>query len=109
MSNAPLVALPALRIWPVLLLVAFGADLAAGRPASAADPQRSDEELVADCAKEIGERFLGAAPDHLDIVRQELGRSQSQISAKLTVATGEGRTASATCIFTSGKLFDVVR
>jgi hypothetical protein len=77
--------------------------------ARAADAPRADGDLVAECAKEIGERFLATTPDYLQIVRQAITRGDKEDLVKLTVEAGEGRTASATCKFRAGKLFDVVR
>jgi hypothetical protein len=78
--------------------------------AHGAEPPRPDGELVAECTREIGERFLDAADaGHLLVSHQEITRGESEDRVKLTVASGEGRTASALCKFRGGKLFDVVR
>ncbi|MBV8651056.1 MAG: hypothetical protein JO255_06280 [Alphaproteobacteria bacterium] len=75
-----------------------------------AEPPRPDGDLVSECKREIGERFLDAADaDHLLVSHQEITRSESEDRVRLTVASGEGRTVSALCKFRGGKLFDVVR
>jgi hypothetical protein len=78
--------------------------------AHGAEPPRPDGELVTECTREIGERFLDAADTgHLLVSHQEITRGESEDRVRLTVASGEGRTASAMCKFRGGKLFDVVR
>ena len=85
--------------------------LACASPAGATpvDGTLGNDALGAACAREIGERYLQAPESHLAIVRQEISRTVAEDQVKLTVATGEGRTATATCKFRRGKLFDVVR
>jgi hypothetical protein len=77
--------------------------------ASAAAETPDDTALVAQCAHEVADRFLGAATDHVEIAHQEVARGPAEDRVKVTVATGEGRSATATCKFRGGKLFDVVR
>jgi hypothetical protein len=87
----------------ILLTLTLGA-------AYGAEPLRPDGELVAECTREIGERFLDAADAaHLLVSHQEITHGESEDRVRLTVASGEGRTASALCKFRGGKLFDVVR
>jgi hypothetical protein len=91
------------------LLVCLLAGSWPARQTRAAEAPRADSDLVAECAREIGERFLATAPDYLQVMRQAITRSDKEDLVKLTVEAGEGRTASAVCKFRAGKLFDVVR
>jgi hypothetical protein len=92
-----------------ILLMCLVTDAGALRLAHAADARRADGDLVAECTREIGERFLSAEPDYLLVARQAITRGDKEDLVKLTVSSGEGRTASAVCKFRDGKLFDVVR
>jgi hypothetical protein len=79
-------------------------------PPVATAAERSDDELVADCAKEARERFYdGAAGDHLEVASRTVTRGAAEDVVKLALASGEGRTVRATCKYRGGKLFDVLR
>jgi len=89
-----------------LALVGAGAAAAAATPV---DGTQGNDALAAACARAIGERYLEAAENHLAIIRQAISRTAAEDQVELTVATGEGRTISATCTFRGGKLSNVVR
>jgi len=89
-----------------LALLGAGAAAAAATPV---DGTQGNDALAAACARAIGERYLEAAEGHIAIVGQVITRTVAEDQVKLTVATGEGRTISATCTFRGGKLFDVAR
>ena len=89
-----------------LALVGAGAAAAAATPV---DGTQGNDALAAACARAIGERYLQAAEEQIAILRQAISRTVVEDQVKLTVATGEGRTISATCTFRGGKLFDVAR
>src|SRR5579859_6413048 len=91
------------------LLTLALAGAAAAAAATPVDGTQGNDALSAACAREIGERYLQAAEDHLAVMHQAIARTAAEDQVKLTVATGEGRAVSATCTFRDGKLFDVVR
>ena|SRR5450432_100598 len=71
---------------------------------------RPDADLVADCAKEVASRaFEGVAADHLLVSSSEVRRGETEDVVRIALASGEGRSARATCKFRGGKLFDVLR
>ncbi len=79
-------------------------------PGVAEAAERTDDALVAECAKEAQERFYdGAAGDHLEVASRAVTRGAAEDVVKLALASGEGRTVRATCKFRGGKLFDVLR
>jgi hypothetical protein len=78
--------------------------------ASAAGDARPDSDLVTDCVKEVASRdFEGVAVDHLLVSSSEVRRGATEDVVRVAVASGEGRSARATCKFRGGKLFDVLR
>lgn len=71
---------------------------------------RPDADLVADCVREVASRaFEGVAPDHLLVSSSEVRRGEAEDVVRIALASGEGRSARATCKFRGGKLFDVLR
>jgi len=75
----------------------------------AAADQPSDDALVAACAKEVRERFLPeTAPDHVVVASSAVTRGAVEDLVRVSLASGEGRGARATCKFRGGKLFDVI-
>jgi len=77
---------------------------------SAAGDTRPDADLVADCVKEVASRdFEGVAADDLRVSSSEVRRGATEDVVRIAVASGEGRSARATCKFRGSKLFDVLR
>ena len=87
------------------------ATLCLPRGTSAAGAEaRSDADLVADCLSEVASRaFEGVAADHLLVSTSEVRHGEAEDVVRIAVASGEGRSARATCKFRGGKLFDVLR
>ena len=80
----------------------------AGAALATAGAERPDAELIAACAHEAEERlFRGATGHHGTVVASGVTRSEKEDLVRVTVASGEGRSASATCKFRGGRLFDV--
>jgi hypothetical protein len=90
------------------VLILAGASL---RDAAAAGTEmRPDAELVADCVRELASRaFEGVPADHLAVSSSEVKRGGTEDLVRVALASGEGRSARATCKFRGGKLFDVLR
>jgi hypothetical protein len=90
-----------MRVKTCLLAAAIMAPFAAGA-------QRSDDDLIKACAHEVEERlFRGATGHHGTVVASNVTRSEREDLVRVTVASGEGRSASATCRFRGNRLFDV--
>ena len=69
---------------------------------------RPDAELIAACAHEAEERlFRGQTGHHATVVASGVTRSEKEDLVRVTVASGEGRSASVTCKYRGGRLFDV--
>ena len=78
--------------------------------AAAGTESRPDADLVADCVKEVASRaFEGVPADHLAVASSDVKRGATEDVVRIALASGEGRSARATCKFRGGKLFDVVR
>jgi len=83
--------------------------LAALSSSRGADAARPDADLVADCVKEVASRaFEGVAAEHLLVSSSEVSHGETEDLVRIVLASGEGRSARATCKFRGGKLFDVL-
>ncbi|HLJ64849.1 MAG TPA: hypothetical protein VKT70_12125 [Stellaceae bacterium] len=70
--------------------------------------QTNDDELIKRCTTELEEKLFGdAAHEHAFITAQNLVHDGERVLTRLSLASGEGRTISGTCVFRGGKLFDV--
>jgi hypothetical protein len=104
MSAMPSAALASFALAAVILAVAPRCAAAASTEA------RPDADFVADCVREVASRdFEGVAADHLLVSSSEVRRGATEDIVRIAVASGEGRSARATCKFRGGKLFDVLR
>ncbi len=96
------------RIGPAALVAAT--IWSAGATLSAPIGDRPDGELIAECAKEVRDRFLdGAGEESIATSSSKVDRDRDEEVVRIALASGEGRTVRATCKFRSGKLFDVLR
>ena len=93
---------------PTLVFVASILSVWATAALAGAAAQRPDAELIAACAQEAEERlFRGVTGHHGTVVAAGVTRSEKEDLVRVTVASGEGRSASASCKFRGGRLFDV--
>ena len=98
---------PISRIGPAATVVALLC--AAGAALAAASGDRPDGELVSACANEARDRYFeSAGADHIVISSSAVERGRNEEVVRIVLASGEGRTARATCKFRDGKLFDVL-
>ncbi len=87
---------------PILALVMV---LAGG--VRAAEPAKSEEEMIRRCRGELEERLFGAAHGEAFITAQDIEHQADRTVIRLDLASGEGRRIAGSCIFHDGKLFDV--
>jgi hypothetical protein len=98
-----------MRAIPISILAVLAAAAAAlAGPVSA----KSDAELIAACASEAEERLYsgqsgGQPGHHAAVVAAAVTRGEPDDLVRVTVASGEGRSASVTCKFRGNRLFDV--
>jgi hypothetical protein len=91
------------------VLIFAGARLPRDAAAAGTD-SRPDADLVADCVREVASRdFAGMPTDHLVVSSSDVKRGATEDLVRIALASGEGRSARATCKFRGGKLFDVLR
>jgi hypothetical protein len=77
-------------------------------PVRAAEVTANDDALVKACTGELEDRlFGGGAHGEAFIVAKDIQHQGERTSVHLDLASGEGRKIDGTCIFRSGKLFDV--
>lgn len=76
--------------------------------ARAAEPAKSEEEMIRRCRGELEERLFGAAAHgEAFITAQDIEHQADRTVIRLDLASGEGRRIAGSCIFHDGKLFDV--
>jgi hypothetical protein len=76
--------------------------------AYAAAPAPDDAALVTQCRKQLAPRLIaGGTPGDALITAKEIEHQGDRIIVRLSLASGEGRAVSGTCIFREGKLFDL--
>ena len=75
---------------------------------AAAELVKTDDDMIRLCRAELEDRlFAGAAHGETFITAQDVKRDADRAVIGLALASGEGRTLAATCIFRDGRLFDV--
>jgi hypothetical protein len=93
-----------------LVVLVFAAAWLPRDAAAASTESRPDADLVADCVREVASRaFEGVPADHLAVSSSDVKRGATEDFVRIALASGEGRSARATCKFRGGKLFDVLR
>jgi hypothetical protein len=76
--------------------------------AYAAAPAPDDAALVTQCRNQLAPKlFAGGSPGDAFVTAKAVERQGERIIVRLSLASGEGRAVSGTCIFRDGKLFDV--
>lgn len=88
------------RLAVLSLLIAFAAPVRAAAP--------DEDALVTQCRDELAPQLF-APGTHGDafVTAKDVQHQGDRTIVRLSLASGEGRAVSGTCIFRAGKLFDV--